>query len=356
MADTTSAVPQGQARLSSVIQALPEGVVIVAASGRVEMVNRRAEELTGRSAAELARFVDDPPWRLFDEKGIALGQEDRPLVRALSTGKSDTRRLRAVRDDGAQFTFDYSATPVHGDDGLDAVVLTFQDVTASAALERSQREFITNAAHELQTPLAAITSAVEVLQAGAKDDAADRDRFLAHIGHACSRLERLMRALLVLARAQALTESPRREVVAICPLLESVADALPHDSNTTVAVDCAVDVAVVANRPLLEQAVLNLAHNALKHTRGDVLLGASHADGRVRITVSDTGRGIPVEERERIFDRFYRVDDEAGVGFGLGLAIVSEAVRAIDGELGLETSPAGTTFSITLPSVRILNP
>jgi PAS domain S-box-containing protein len=357
MAGRAHVVSEDHARLISVIQALPEGIIIVDASGRVETVNRRAEELTGRTAAELADFLENPPWRLFREDGTELGEEDRPLLRALASGQaSRNERVRVVRDDGREFLFEYSASPVEREGRVAAIVLTFRDVTGQAARERAQREFITNAAHELQTPLAAITSAVDVLQAGAKHDPGDRDRFLSHVELACQRLERLTQALLVLARAQALSESPRREVVAIRPLLQSAAEILPGDSNATVAVACEAEIAVVANRPLLEQAILNLGHNALKHTRGEVFLGATAADGVVRITVTDTGPGIADDERDRIFARFYRGEADKFAGFGLGLAIVAEAVKALDGELAFETSPAGTTFAITLPSVRILDP
>ena len=339
------------------IQALPEGVVIVDRNGRVETVNRRAEELTGRTMEELADFVDDPPWRLFRSDGAELERHERPVVRALETHQpSQYERLRVVRHDGREFLFEYSATPILGDDGLDAVVLTFQDVTQQAARERAQRDFITNAAHELQTPLAAITSAIEVLQTGAKDRMEDRDRFLAHIESACARLDRLTRALLVLARAQALAESPRREVVAVCPLLDSVAESLPRDPGVDLRVDCPPDLAVVANRALLEQAIANLVHNAVKYTRGAVFLGAMRDDGRVRIVVRDSGVGIAPGDQDRIFERFYRSDHERLPGFGLGLAIVSDAIDAIDGEIGFETSPVGTTFAITLPAVRIIEP
>ena len=120
--------------------------------------------------------------------------------------------------------------------------------------------------------------------------------------------------------------------------------------------DCEPNVAVVADRALLEQAIVNLGHNALKHARGDVAFGATSVNRVVRITVRDDGAGIADDQRERIFERFYRADGEAFTGFGLGLAIVSEAVAALDGELGFETSPEGTTFAITLPSVRIIEP
>jgi two-component system, OmpR family, phosphate regulon sensor histidine kinase PhoR len=226
------------------------------------------------------------------------------------------------------------------------------DVTAQEQRERAERDFVTNAAHELQTPIAAITSGVQVLQAGAKENEADRDRFLAHIEAACARLDRLTRALLVLARAQAGHEDPRAELVELEPLLQSVAAALPPGAQ--VDVTCSPGLAVVANRALLEQSLVNLGLNAVKYTTGRVLLAAERDSGRVVLEVRDEGTGIDADERQRVFERFYRGTD-ADDGFGLGLAIVAEAVKAINGELQLDSTKAGTGVSIRLPGATIVN-
>jgi signal transduction histidine kinase len=217
--------------------------------------------------------------------------------------------------------------------------------------ERAERDFVTNAAHELQTPIAAIASAIQVLQAGAKENEADRDRFLDHIEAACGRLDRLTRALLVLARAQAGHERPPAELVEVEPLLRTVAHALPPGAQITVA--CPEDVAVIANKPLLEQALVNLGANAVKYTKGRVLLTAEQHDGRVRLHVRDEGSGIDASERPRVFERFYRGRGERD-GFGLGLAIVAEAVQALDGRLELESGDGGTRVSISLPAASIV--
>lgn len=226
------------------------------------------------------------------------------------------------------------------------------DVTAQEQRERAERDFVTNAAHELQTPIAAITSGVQVLQAGAKENEADRDRFLAHIEAACARLDRLTRALLVLARAQAGHEDPRAELVEIEPLLQSVAAALPPGAQ--VDVTCSPGLAVVANRALLEQSLVNLGLNAVKYTTGRVLLAAERDSGRVLLEVRDEGAGIDADERHRVFERFYRGTD-AGDGFGLGLAIVAEAVKAINGELQVDVTKGGTGVSIRLPGATIVH-
>jgi signal transduction histidine kinase len=232
------------------------------------------------------------------------------------------------------------------------VVVTLQDVTERERLERAERDFVTNAAHELQTPLAAITSAVEVLQAGAKERPEDRDRFLQHIAHACRRLDRLTRALLVLARAQ-IGEQVRREVVAVEPILRTVATA--QSRERTIRIECGDDVAVIANRALLEQALANLVENAIKHTTGPVVLAAQSDNRHVTMVVRDAGGGIADADRRRVFERFYRGEQATESGSGLGLAIVAEAARALGADLELESSPSGTSVAIVLPAARLVS-
>jgi PAS domain S-box-containing protein len=348
----TRELTDATARLESVLQEMPHGVIIVDTSGKVEMANRRAEELAGLTKEQLGNIVEARPWEMYGRDGRELDQDEQPIARALATGEPVAgERLRVVRSDGTTLYLEFAATPVHGRDGIATVIATFSDVTAQELRERAERDFITNASHELQTPIAAITSAIEVLEAGAKDRPKDRERFLHHIAQSCERLTRLTHALLVLARAQTGDERPRREVIAVEPLLQNVRESLARQRE--IQIDCAPDLAVIGNRPLLEQAILNLAHNAVKHTSGSVRIDAAAADGQVAIAVRDSGAGIAAADKERVFERFYRNGTASQGGFGLGLAIVAEVARALDGELGVESSDRGTSVALSLPATRL---
>jgi signal transduction histidine kinase len=321
----------------SVLYELPSCVLIFDAAGELQLVTRRAEELLGLTSDEIAAALHDSE---TSKPGAAL------VSKLVSSRRAEPTRLELERPEASRAEIEGSVIRVGR-----STIVSLEDVSARERRERAERDFVTNAAHELQTPLASITSAVQVLQAGAKDDVIDRDRFLAHVEQACRRLERLARALLVLARAQTGDERPRQEIVPVAALLGAVADGLAP--GRVVDIDCAADVAVLANRPLLEQALANLGQNAAKHSRGPIVLTGARSAGFVRIQVRDSGGGISEADRERVFERFYR----GGVpehGFGLGLAIVAEAVKAIDGELELETSPSGTNVSIRLPGARIV--
>jgi signal transduction histidine kinase len=322
---------------TSVLHELPACLLIIDAAGDLQLVTRRAEELLGLTSDEIAARLHDSG---TSNPGVAL------VSKLAASALADPIRLELERPGASRTEIEGSVTRVGG-----STIVSLEDVSARERRERAERDFVTNAAHELQTPLAAITSAVQVLQAGAKNNVADRDRFLAHVEGACGRLERLARALLVLARAQTGGERPRQEIVPVAALLSSVADGLAPGRE--VNVDCAADVAVLANRPLLEQALANLGQNAAKHSRGPIVLEGRRSDESVRIQVRDNGGGISEADCGRIFERFYRGEAPTD-GFGLGLSIAAEAVKAIDGELELETSSSGTKFSIRLPGARML--
>lgn len=216
--------------------------------------------------------------------------------------------------------------------------------------ESPEEQFVTNAAHELQSPLTAIVSAVEVLQAGAKDTP-ERDIFLDHIEDAAARLVRLTRALLVLSRFQTRTEAPKTELVVLEPLMSDVAARVSTQQGVDLAVSCPADAAVVTNRELVDHAIFNVVTNATNYTtNGRVELSARVIEGVAEISITDTGPGIPETEQERVFERFYR--GEAGIdhGSGLGLAIARAAIEAVGGVVELESKVGtGTTVRFRVP-------
>jgi signal transduction histidine kinase len=219
--------------------------------------------------------------------------------------------------------------------------------------EQAEREFVTNAAHELRTPLTTIVGAVEQLQAGSKDVPEERERFLAHLERESARLARLVRALLVLARAQTLQEAPRLAQLEVRPLLEEAAAGVRPAQGVRMDVSCPRGLVVIADRDLLEQALSNLVSNAAKYTeRGRIDLVARHAGGpSAVIEVRDTGVGMSVAERETATGRFVRGKANGADGFGVGLAIVQQAVTALGGALELDSAPGrGTTARLIFPA------
>jgi len=213
-------------------------------------------------------------------------------------------------------------------------------------------DFVKNAAHELRTPVSAISSAIEVLQDGAKDDPADRDRFLKHIEQATGRLERLLDALLILARAQAGEEEPAVSIVPLEPILDQVFEGVEPHVGVELQTEIPDGLAVSTNPRLLEQLLANLVANAAKHTdSGSIRFVVASVDGTVAIEVRDTGHGLEPEDVELTQREKARSEAPEVQGLGIGLTIVREAVRALGGlvEIGPRTG-GGTTARVVLPA------
>jgi PAS domain S-box-containing protein len=345
--------------LDAVLDQMPVGVVVAEApTGHLIRANRYAQELLGGA---IGRSVDErAPFELIDEHGRTLEPVERPLARAVHDGlETHNERIELRRADGIRLTVAASAAPIRGDDGeIVAAVVVFEDISSRASRERADRDFVANAAHELRTPLAAIASAIEVLQAGAKELPAERELFLGHIERESNRLSRLARALLLLARVQTGVEKARLEIVSLRPLLDEVAAATRPARGVRVSVRCRPDVAALTNGELIEQALLNLAANATAHTaHGSITLSARSTQSCVVVEVSDTGSGISKETRERMFERFFRGGARDARGFGLGLAIAQQALEAVGGTIAVDTVEGKETrMRLELPAAHLVEP
>jgi signal transduction histidine kinase len=333
-------------KLSRLVERLHEGVVSVDRRGRVEFASSKAKQMLSAVSLAEGRRVPEA-W---------LGFPLRSFAASLFEAGKDVVEAQVVSDDDER-VFSVTGIPAARSE---SVLLVVTDVSDREHQRRAEREFVDNAAHELRTPLAAITSSIERLQAGARDVPERRDRFLGHIQQESTRLNRLASSLLVLARAQTREEEPRREQIALRGLIEELVGGLELKPGVELVIDCPPDLYARSNRDLLEHALLNLATNAVRHTdRGRIRIRASVEDGgKVMIEVSDTGSGIPPEELDRLFDRFYRGPREEGrAGFGLGLPITKEAVEAIGGRVEIDSvAGEGTTARIVLPRAEVKIP
>jgi signal transduction histidine kinase len=326
-------------RLRLLLERLHEGVLTIDQDLVVHFANTEARRLLGGRLREGDALPE--PW-----EGFPL----RDFAHRLFDERATVTQVHVTPDE----THAYGVTGIPSQPETDWALLVVDDLTEQERRELAEREFVSNAAHELRTPLTTIIGAIEVLQAGAKEDPVARDRFLAHIEREAGRLARLARAMLTLARAHSGEEQPRMEVVELAPLLREVGAGMQLHAGVSLDVEAPDGLAVDANRDLLEQALRNLGENAAKHTaRGSVVLRA-YADGStVMVEVEDSGPGISPEVQRHVFDRFYRGERDAH-GFGLGLAIVRESVRTLGGRIELDSSPgAGTVFRILLTPARV---
>lgn len=322
-------------RLGRLLEQLHEGVVAVDADLVVQFANATAIRLMGPLGATVGAPLPQR-WN---------GTPLRQLARGLFRSDAAVPEARIETDDGRAVSL--IGVPA-GASELAVLVLT--DVTEQERRERAEREFVANASHELRTPVSAIVSAVEALQSGAKESREDRDAFLELIERQTSRLTGLIRSLLLLARAQTQQGELELEPVELRSLLERVAASAQRPPHVEIRVACPPGLMALAQRDVAEQVLSNLLGNALRHSaRGVVVLTGRCLAPHVLLEVSDDGPGIAPDARQRIFDRFYSGEQGRRDGFGLGLAIVRDAVRALGGSIEIDsTLGQGTTARVTL--------
>ena len=294
--------------------------------------------------------------RLFQTDGGCVGKSmlavDRhhdmtqALEQAMAQGYSALRARRGGRD----YQFDVSRIR-SGETTQGAVVLAV-DVTEQLAAERSRREFTANVSHELKTPLQSIMGSAELLEHGLVQPE-DQPRFVGRIRREAARLLALIEDIIRLSQLDEGVELPR-EPVSLRALAQEVFATLQDAAGAKgVVLRLDGEGQVYGVRRLLYEIVYNLCDNAVKYNveGGSVTLTITQAEGRTALTVADTGIGIPAEHRERVFERFYRVDkshSKQSGGTGLGLSIVKHAVQYHHGQLRLDSQPGqGTSITVT---------
>jgi two-component system phosphate regulon sensor histidine kinase PhoR len=335
----------------AITDSMREGLLLLDAEGRIISCNRSALKLLGidtpvtenRSALALRR---DEPFRLALETVLA----GRPAECVLQAGPSRLRLLASPVSDGGR---------------LLGAALLLLDVTEQEDREKLRREFSANVSHELKTPLTVISGYAEILRDGLvkPEDAPD---FGGKIYNEARRLLSLINDIMQLSRLDEGGENLERCPVNLLSVVNAVIERvspLARSRNITVSVDC-VDAdgcgdededAVISGIPqVLQEMVFNLLDNAIKYNRdgGTVTVSVTRSADTARLRVADTGAGIPVAERERVFERFYRIDkSRTGGGTGLGLSIVKHGARLHNAVIELEgNTPHGTIITLVFPA------
>lgn len=237
------------------------------------------------------------------------------------------------------------------------ILLLAEDRTESHKLDAVRRDFVANISHELKTPIGAVSLLAEALQAAAKDPE-QVTRFAKRLTKESERLARITQELIELSRLQAADALSKPETVEIDHV---VAAAIDHNRvaaearHVTIASGGDAGMEVFGDESLLVVALQNLVSNAILYSpKGSrVGVGVSEVDGIVEIAVTDQGIGIPADELERVFERFYRIDPARSRhtgGTGLGLSIVKHVAQNHGGDVRVWSQPGyGSTFTLRLP-------
>jgi signal transduction histidine kinase len=246
--------------------------------------------------------------------------------------------------------------PTEGAEELAQLARAFNEMAKKLnAILENQRAFVANASHELRTPLTSVKLRIEALRDGAMQDPEVGSKFMAEIESEVDRLGKMVNDLLDLSRIEADLESQARADVDLVQLAQEARDAFSVRAGHA-AVSVAVEspplpITVKGNESQLRRLIDNLLDNAIKYTPagGKVLLQISEADGDVKLSVQDSGVGIPPEELPKIFDRFYRGESPPlhaiqRESSGLGLSIAHSITRAHGGSIAAESQQGNGTM------------
>ena len=334
--------------LAAVFNSMIEGIIVVDKTSRIISVNPTIEKIFGvsRKEAEGRTFLET----------IRNNDTYEIINSVLTKGKPLSAEISLILP--VRKTFEINAAPIFDNDIVSGCLIVIHDITEIRRLETVRRDFVANVSHELKTPLTSIKGFVETLLEGALEDKENNRNFLKIIQDHAARLDSLVNDLLSLSHLESKEIMLKKTNFNLRQQVESVIPGFSSqlkNKDIEIKNELPAGISVTADKDKLEQVVINLIDNAIKFNKekGFVRIYCEETNGKVRITVEDSGIGIPGKDIPRIFERFYRVDKarsrELG-GTGLGLSIVKHIVELHGGSVGVEsTEGLGSKFSVLLP-------
>jgi two-component system phosphate regulon sensor histidine kinase PhoR len=329
-------------QFEAVLEGMSEAVAALDKDGKVTMINRAGAVLLG--------ITDHPVGKALLETG-GLSALNKSILSG-EIGKDTTLEFD-LEGDMKRRILARAAKLANG-----GAVIVLLDVTELRKLEHLRRDFVSNVSHELRTPVSIIKANAETLRDGALEDKEAAHRFLDAMINNANRLSNLIADLLDISRIEEGKFKLQIEAVPVEAALHRAASSLEikaEEQGITIEVDPCPSLFAEADAHALDQMLFNLVDNAVKYAGrgGRIDLRAWTMGDRARIEVEDRGPGIEPQYRERLFERFFRIDKgrsrEMG-GTGLGLAIVKHLALAMQGEVGMSPAhPNGSIFWILLP-------
>ena len=342
IAEDFAAMQKVQDTIHAITENMNEGMLMVGAGGIILSINRSAT-------------------KIFDTDSSFEGHNIRELSRDLSFINAIQK---ALSGDGGNMIFTKNSkiynvliSPVFET----GAILFLLDITEKARADERRREFSANVSHELKTPLTSIYGNAEMLYEGMVKEK-DKQSFYEKIKKEASRLMILIEDIIKISELDEKNDVSQLETLELASLTAECKESLAQKAaEYSIKINIKGKGYINGNRTMIREMIYNLLDNAIKYNKqnGSVYVEVSEEHGKTKIALTDTGIGIPQNEQERIFERFYRTDRSRSKktgGTGLGLAIVKHIVMAHSGSIKMTSKPEkGTKIIIYFPNVKELN-
>ena len=335
---------------STALSQMTDGVVVLSPEANIRLINQAAHRLFGLSTD--SNYLTRPFFEVVripeTTEALRLAQQGE-VPQVVTVEVVNGAGVRPVRVQIDRIS----------DRPGSSMLLSARDETQIHQMEAIRREFVANVSHEIKTPIAAIKGFVETTELAMEDDQQSARRFLGQIQGQCLRLERLVRDLIQVARAQSGKQHLRFSNVQLLDVVNEAMGTLRPIADArkiSVAIEPSEDAWVHADYEAMVTIANNLISNAIYYTKGGghVQVCFQKEHDFWALVVQDDGVGIPEAEHDRIFERFYRVDrnrSSASGGTGIGLAMVKNLTVAQNGMIRLQSAPGeGATFEVLLPA------
>lgn len=353
-----------QQRDEAILKGMGEGIIATNEHGKIVIINQVATDLLelGDESTVMNKSIQDA-YALYDLskiKDTKLPNDERPSFRALSTGQPVEDVYGFHTKNGAKRQINIAANPFLLDGKVVGVITILRDVTKEKEVDRMKTEFISLASHQLRTPLSAIKWFSEMLLNG---DAGklnpDQLEFMNNVSESTERMIALVASLLNISRI----ESGRIMIVPEPTDLEELVGGIVNDlkakteeKKQTLIISVHADLPKINLDPrMIGQVYLNLLTNAIKYTQegGEISVFVSKKDDMIISQVTDNGYGIPKEQQDRMFQKFFRAANAVKVetdGTGLGLYLIKAIIESSGGKIWFESEEnKGTTFWFSMP-------
>lgn len=339
------------------VESSTEAIAFMAERGTIMYVNPAWEKLTGYAKAEcLGQTID-----LLRSGKTSVGVDD-ALKEALRTRQDfHSEEIVHKRKDGGEFNAAVTVYPITGADDLPLTVVMENDITERKLSDKSRAEFVSLASHQLRTPLTSVIWNLELLQGTdvAKMSRDQLENLLQGAHRSSKRMAETIDTLMQLSNLEVGKLQPNFTYVEMAGLFETIRTEQLSEylkRQHTVSITCPPDLTVLTDPVILKEILSNLLNNAVKYTPagGQIHFSAEKKDDCTLVRIADTGYGIPANQHEKVFSKFFRGENVQYIessGNGLGLYLVHQLVRLLRGQITFTSEEhKGTTFCINLPS------